>query len=613
MARRNITTRPDAGSWKWLLAGRVPALLAVALALFIAAAVVLTFNLAQLRDSFAWVERTNAALRNISAADRALLQAESGERGYLLTGDNTYLESYNRARTELSGLLETLEQLVSDDPVQTQRVNQVRPDIEARLTELKQAVELGPARLNEALAILTTARSRQLTPQIQEQLQQLTRAELSLLEERQRRADRVAVLITLFASAMGLLGLLSAAVGTYYLERQRTISQLRAANEELTKSQELLRNREAHLKAVLATVPDAMVIIDKEGLIQNIGAIGERLFGYTEQEVQGKNVSMLMPEPYRSEHNSYLARYLATGERRIIGIGRVVVGQRKDGSTFPMELAVGEISSNAEHQFVGFVRDVTNRQEREQFLNELQSELLHVSRLSTMGEMASALAHELNQPLSAMTNYLQGSKRLLEGSSDERAGLMRDALEKAAEQAMRAGRIIQRLREFVARGETEKRVDSIKKLIEEASVLALVASKEQPVRLRLNFHPSIDLVVVDKVQIQQVLLNLMRNAIEAMQSSTRRELIVSTMPEVDDMVAVSVVDCGSGIDPAILSRLFQPFVSTKRQGMGIGLSICRTIVNSHGGKITVEPNPDGGTIFRFTLRGASLEELEGGA
>jgi PAS domain S-box-containing protein len=175
-----------------------------------------------------------------------------------------------------------------------------------------------------------------------------------------------------------------------------------------------------------------MVVIDGNGLIQNFGAIAQRLFGYSEQEVQGKNVSMLMPEPYRQNHNSYLARYLATGEKRIIGIGRVVVGQRKDGSIFPIELSVGEIASNAKHQFVGFVRDLTMRQERDRLLNEMQAELLHVSRLSTMGEMASALAHELNQPLSAMTNYLQGSKRLLENSPDERAGLIRDALEKAA-------------------------------------------------------------------------------------------------------------------------------------------------------------------------------------
>ena len=229
-----------------------------------------------------------------------------------------------------------------------------------------------------------------------------------------------------------------------------------------------------------------------------------------------------------------------------------------------------------------------------------------------MGEMASALAHELNQPLAAMANYLQGSRRLLADSTDGRAGLIRDALEKAGEQALRAGQVIQRLRGFVARGETEKRVESIRKLVEEATALALVATKEQPVRVNLNLDPTIDLVLVDRIQIQQVLLNLMRNGIEAMQSSPHRELVVTTTPEADNMIGVSVADNGGGIDPEIRARLFRPFVTTKRQGLGIGLSLCKTIINSHGGEITTGPNLNGGTVFRFTLRGVSPEELDGG-
>jgi two-component system sensor kinase FixL len=354
-----------------------------------------------------------------------------------------------------------------------------------------------------------------------------------------------------------------------------------------------------------------MVVIDDGGVIQSFSATAERLFGFSAQEVRGLNVSTLMPAPYRQQHDGYLARYLSTGEQRIIGVGRVVVGQRKDGSTFPMELSVGEVALNDQCQFIGFIRDLTQRQERERLLHEVQSELLRVSRLSTMGEMASALAHELNQPLTAVSNYLRGSKRLLENLTDTRADLIKDGVEKAAEQAMRAGRVIQRLREFVARGETEKRIESIRKLVEETSVLALVAAREQSVHVSMALDPAVDLVLVDKVQIQQVLLNLMRNSMEAMQNSARRELVVSTMPAADRMVAVSVVDSGSGIDPEVASRLFQPFVTTKRTGMGIGLSLSRTIVNSHDGEITVEPNPGGGTVFCFTLRGADPEEVDG--
>ena len=344
-----------------------------------------------------------------------------------------------------------------------------------------------------------------------------------------------------------------------------------------------------------------MVTIDGKGHIQSFSATAERLFGFRLDEVQGRNVSMLMPSPYRQEHDGYLNHYLKTGERRIIGKERVVVGHRKDGSTFPMELFVGEALLSDTRQFIGFVRDLTQRNERDRLLHEVQSELLHVSRLSTMGEMASTLAHELNQPLAAMVNYLKGSKRLLQNSTDERAELIKGAMDKAAEQAMRAGQVIQRLRDFVARGETEKRIESINRLIEELSALALVSAKEQSVQVRLLFDPKIDLVLIDKIQVQQVLVNLLRNALEAMQNSPRRELVVSTAPEPDDMAAVRVTDTGPGIDPDIASKLFQPFVSTKRQGMGVGLSISRTIIESHGGRIMAEPNPDGGTIFRFTL------------
>jgi two-component system sensor kinase FixL len=316
-----------------------------------------------------------------------------------------------------------------------------------------------------------------------------------------------------------------------------------------------------------------------------------------------------MPSPYRESHDGYLERYLRTGERRIIGIGRVVVGERKDGSTFPMELAVGEMRSSNQRFFTGFIRDLTERQQTEARLQELQSELVHISRLSAMGEMASTLAHEINQPLSAIANYLKGSRRLLEGASDDRSVILRDAVDKAADQALRAGQIIRHLRDFVARGESERRVESVRKLVEESSALALVGAQQQGIRVRFRFDPTLDPVLADKVQIQQVLLNLIRNAVEAMEGREKRELLISTTPAGDGMIAISVADSGSGMAPEVTTQLFQPFVTTKRHGMGVGLSISRTIVESHGGQISCEPNPDGGTIFRFTLRAVTNEEV----
>jgi two-component system, LuxR family, sensor kinase FixL len=400
-----------------------------------------------------------------------------------------------------------------------------------------------------------------------------------------------------------------AEIDTLIQEQQLLVSELRATNHELAASQRDLKGREALLRSIVTTVRDAIVVIDEGGIIQQFSGNAERLFGFPSGEVQGRNVSMLMPEPHREEHDGYLRRYLTTGERRMIGVGRFVVGKRKDGTTFPMDLSVGEVVLEGKRQFIGFVRDLSEHHEREQLLHEVQSELLHMSRLSTMGQMASTLAHELNQPLAAISNYLQGSRRLLEQATDERSLQLRDALDKAGEQALRTGQIIRRLRDFVARGEPEWRIESIKRLVEEASALALVAAKEHAIRVTFQLDPSLDLVLVDKIQVEQVLLNLLRNALEAMETSERRELVISTAPAANDMITVSVADTGSGIDPNVMTQLFQPFVTTKRQGMGIGLSISRTIVESHGGEIKAEPNPGGGTIFRFTLRAVAHEEL----
>jgi two-component system sensor kinase FixL len=226
-----------------------------------------------------------------------------------------------------------------------------------------------------------------------------------------------------------------------------------------------------------------------------------------------------------------------------------------------------------------------------------------------MGEMASTLAHELNQPLTAIANYMKGSRRLLEDSTDGRAATVRDAIDKAAAQALRAGDIIRRLRDFVARGESERGAEPARKLIEEASALALVGAKNLGVRTTFRLDPAVDLVLVDKIQIQQVLLNLVRNAIEAMEGVTQRELTISATATDTDTALIGVADTGTGIAPEVANQLFQPFTTTKAAGMGVGLSICRTIVEAHGGQIWVEPNAGGGTAFYFTLRRVTGEDM----
>jgi len=366
-------------------------------------------------------------------------------------------------------------------------------------------------------------------------------------------------------------------------------------------SQRALKESEAHLRSVLETIPDAMVVIDTKGIIQSFSATAEKLFGYQAKDAIGQNVSMLMPNPYRAQHDSFLSRYLQTGERRIIGIGRLVVGQRKDGSTFPMELTVGEMRLGERRFFTGFVRDITERAQTQQRLQDLQAELIFMSRFTALGEMASTLAHELNQPLTAAASYLNGARRLLDAGDAGKISVATNAIDHAADQMLRAGQIIKRLREFVSRGESQRQPEDLRKLIEEASALALVGIKQMGTRVSSDFGAG-GMVLVDKIQIQQVLLNLMRNAIEAMQNTTRRELVISTRSFRPDIIEVAVADTGSGISPEIAAKLFQPFVTTKQHGMGVGLSISRTIVEAHGGRLWAEPNPGGGTIFRLTLK-----------
>jgi two-component system sensor kinase FixL len=365
--------------------------------------------------------------------------------------------------------------------------------------------------------------------------------------------------------------------------------------------EEALHVAEARLRSILRTVPDAMIIIDQRGLIQALSATSERLFGYTADEATGQNINLFMPSPHRELHDEYLERYLATGKRKIIGIGRIVVGQRKDGTTFPMHLTIGEMRTGERHYFTGFIRDLTDQQLTETRLRELQSEVAHMSRFTALGEMASTLAHEINQPLTAINNYLRGCHRLMQRMEGGSVPALQDALAKAGDQALRAGQIIRRLREFVARGDSERRIESLPKLIEDSSTLALVGARENAISVLFWLDPLAEQVMVDRIQIQQVLVNLIRNALEVLIDATgERELLVETKL-LGPAVQVSVSDSGAGLAPEVRAQLFQPFVTTKQKGMGLGLSICRTIIEAHGGKIWVDERPAGGTIFRFTL------------
>ncbi len=358
---------------------------------------------------------------------------------------------------------------------------------------------------------------------------------------------------------------------------------------------------QALLGSILATVPDALIVIDMAGRIVSFSAAAQRMFQYAESDVLGENISMLMPSPDRERHDGYISHYLGTGEKRIIGIGRLTSARRRDGSTFPIELSVGEVQDRGQRLFTGFIRDLTERQQAERRVADLQAELSHASRVTAMGTLASALAHELNQPLTAIANYLEAGRDLIDGDAPVDREMLREAMDESARQALRAGEIIRSLREFIKRGETMRQPEPLRGLLAEGAALAFIGMDSRGIDMDISIDRRVDKVLVNRVQLQQVIINLIKNAMEAMASSPARILRLSAAPAEDGRVEVIVADSGTGLDPDMSRTLFTPFTTTKPSGMGVGLSISQTIVEGHGGRIWAQPSQWGGTAFHFTL------------
>jgi two-component system, LuxR family, sensor kinase FixL len=367
---------------------------------------------------------------------------------------------------------------------------------------------------------------------------------------------------------------------------------------------------EARLESVLETAPDGIIVMDEASRLLIFNKACEKLFGYEADEVFGENVNMLMPQEHHDSHNLYVQRYRSTGERKIIGIGREVEGRRKDGSVFPLDLSVGEAMTPNGRQFIGVIRDLTARRDAERRLAAVQADLIRMTRVSALDEMGSALAHELNQPLTAIMLYLQALEREVVRLQGEQRALEPRATEllgKAQREAQRAGSIIQRVRQLVEKRAPERRRSDLNHVVDEALELALLGRRRH-VRLERVGPDSLPVVLVDPVQIQQVVLNLARNAIEACQHEEQPTLTIRSWFDAD-AVCFSVVDNGPGIAPEQMGILFNAFRSETGTGMGIGLTISRAIIQNHLGELLVDPGGDGqGACFTVRLPIAAAEK-----
>jgi PAS domain S-box-containing protein len=377
----------------------------------------------------------------------------------------------------------------------------------------------------------------------------------------------------------------------------------------------------ARWQALVAAAVDGIVSIDERGRIQTFNPAAERMFGYREEEVLGRNVSVLMPSPYREEHDSYIERYLRTGEKHIIGIGREAVAQRKDGTIFPVELAVGEARVGDERLFVGIIRDISQRKQAEEELHRSYAELRQLAaelrakneeirsitqqlwqaaKLASVGELAASIAHELNNPLA--TNLLR-----LESLLDHfpEGDPRRRSIEIVQQETRRMSKLVTELLRFARQSPDHLRPADVNRQLRHAVELMQHHLHKHGIRVVWDLDESLPPLSADVQKLQQVLLNLLTNAADAMPAGGQLTLRTrpARLPGDRPAVAIEIADTGVGILPEHLDKVFDPFFTTKAegQGTGLGLPICRRIVEQHQGTICLWSQPGQGTTVQVVL------------
>ncbi|MFU8816650.1 MAG: PAS domain S-box protein [Pseudomonadales bacterium] len=360
---------------------------------------------------------------------------------------------------------------------------------------------------------------------------------------------------------------------------------------------------QAEMQAILETAVDAIIMIDEAGIIETFNTAASELFGYRPEEIIGQPLTLLMPQPHSDRHDGYIRRYVETGQRQIIGIGRELEAKTRSGKLVPIYLAVSEILLQGRRRFTGIIRDLSEQHQTREALAEQREKLAHVGRLSTMGEMTASIAHEINQPLTAISMYAQSGLKLIQ-RGDPDLDKLASALDKLNTQSLRAGAIIERIQRFARAQESEHELVLINELLKDLLKLAEGDARLHEVAISFDLEDGLPLVSCDGIQIQQVALNLIRNAIDAMKSIDCRHgnaLTITSRALPDRRVEIAVADQGPGVAASQINLIFKPFHTTKKEGMGMGLSICRTIVREHGGELAFRNNHDVGATFYFTL------------
>lgn len=378
------------------------------------------------------------------------------------------------------------------------------------------------------------------------------------------------------------------------------ITHFLAVKEDITEYKRL----QEQFQRVFESAPNGMLMVDSEGVITLSNPRAEELFGYKGEELMGQPVELLVPERLREVHVAHRRRFLKAPRARKMDIERELIARRKDGSEFPVEIGLSAVETGHGKFVLAAIADVTLRKQAQREAKRRLEELAHVSRVASIGEMASGLAHEINQPLTAIVSYADACRLMLESGRDHREILL-SSLEQISREGQRAGDIIHRLREFVSKGKLERRSVDVNDLVHGVLEMLRHEIERDGIQLELELGKDLPTVSADKVQIEQVIFNLARNAIEAMESNEpgSRELRIGTSIAKADHSAVEVFvsDTGEGFSTEGAERVFDAFYSTKQKGMGLGLSITRTIVQAHGGRIGATANEERGATIRFVL------------